>query len=280
VSGPANGPPAGGGSPWDAAGPPGADPIVLVHGTRLTRASWRPQANRLAGEFRVILPDLPGHGTRADERFTLDGAAEALGRVIDDAAGGRAIVVGLSLGGYVAMTLAARSPERIRGLVLAGASQEPIGGWSIPYRALRLVFARAPRGPLDALNRGFFRLRFPPEISEPIIAGGFWPKGGAQALTALIGERFVPRLASYPGPTLLLNGSLDVPFRLGERRFLAAAQDGHRRVVAGASHLVNLDRPDAVADAIRAFARGPVVRAEASRRGAAPPPGILAGPTT
>jgi len=281
VSGPATGQAAGSGvPPWDAAGPLGAEPIVFVHGTRLTRASWRPQADRLAGEFRVILPDLPGHGTRAGERFTLEGAADAIGRVIDDGAAGRAIVVGLSLGGYVAMALAARTPERVRGLVLAGASQEPIGVWSIPYRALRLLFARAPRGPLDALNRGFFRLRFPSEISEPIIAGGFWPDGGAQALTELIGEHFAPRLASYPGPTLILNGSLDVLFRLGERHFLAAARDGHRRVVAGASHLVNLDRPDAVTDAIRAFARGPVVRAEASGRGIRPPPGILVEPTT
>lgn len=265
---------------WDALGPPGADPIVLVHGTRLTRASWRPQADQLAGEFRMILPDLPGHGTRAGERFTLDGAAETIGRVIDEVAGGRAIVVGLSLGGYVAMTLAAGSPDRVRGLVLAGASQEPIGGWSIPYRALRLAFARTPRRPLDALNRSSFRLRFPPEISEPIIAGGFWPDGGAQALTELIGQRFAPRLATYPGPTLLLNGGFDVLFRLGERRFLAAAQNGHRHVVTGATHLVNLDRPDAVSDAIRAFIRGPVARAEALRRGSPPPPGILAGPTT
>jgi pimeloyl-ACP methyl ester carboxylesterase len=264
---------------WEAVGPPGADAIVLVHGTRLTRASWKPQADRLAGEFRVVLPDLPGHGARAAERFTLDGAAESIGQLIDEAAGGRAIVVGLSLGGYVSLVLAARSPERVRGLVLAGASQEPVGGWSIPYRALELVFAHAPRRPLDALNRAFFRLRFPPEIREPIIAGGFWPDGGAEALAALRGRRFVPVLAAYPGPTLLLNGSLDVVFRLGERRFLAAAQDGRRHVVAGATHLVNLDRPDAVTDAIRAFARGPVARAEASRSGAPPPPGILARPT-
>lgn len=261
-------------------GPPDADAIVLVHGTRLTRASWRPQADRLAGEFRVVLPDLPGHGARAGERFTLEGTADAIAQVVDEAAGGRAIVVGLSLGGYVALTLAARSPERVRGLVLAGASQEPVGGWSIPYRALELLFAHAPRGPLDALNRSFFRWRFPPEISAPIIAGGFWPDGGAEALDALLGERFLPRLAAYPGPTLILNGSLDVIFRLGERAFLAAARDGHRRVMAGATHLVNLDRPDAVSEAIREFARGPVARAEASRPGAAPPPGILARPTT
>jgi pimeloyl-ACP methyl ester carboxylesterase len=264
---------------WDAVGPPGAEAIVLIHGTRLTRAGWKPQADRLAGEFRVILPDLPGHGVRAAERFTLEGAADVVAQAIDEVAGGRAIVVGLSLGGYVSLVLAARSPERVRGLVLAGASQEPVGGWSIPYRALELLFAHAPRRQLDALNRAFFRLRFPPPVSDPIIAGGFWPDGGAEALRAIRGRRFVPLLATYSGPTLILNGSLDVIFRLGERRFVAAAQDGRRHVIAGATHLVNLDRPDAVTDAIRTFARGPVARAEASRSGAPPPPVILTRPT-
>jgi pimeloyl-ACP methyl ester carboxylesterase len=211
------------------------------------------------------MPDLPGHGSLAREPFTLEAAARAVEVAIDEAAGGRAVVGGLSLGGYVALEVAARSPARVAGLVLAGATQEPVGGWAIPYRALQLLFARAPRGPFDAANRWFFRQRYPPEISGPVIAGGFWPDGGAAALDALVGERFIPRLETYRGPVLVLNGSLDVIFRLGERAFLAAATNGHRHVLAGATHLANLDRPDAFSDAIRAFVRGPVARAEGSR---------------
>lgn len=251
----------------DVVGPADGPPLVLVHGTRLSRASWAPQAAGLGDEFRIVMPDLPGHGALADEPFTLAAAADVVTRAIDLAAGGRAVVCGLSLGGYVAMEVAGRSPERVAGLVFAGATQEPVGGWSLPYRVLELVFARLPRGPFDALNRWFFRARYPPDISEPVIAGGFWPEGGAAALDALVGERFVPRLATYPGPVLVLNGSLDVIFRLGERAFLAAAPDAHRHVLAGATHLSNLDRPDAFSDAIRRFVRGPVARAEGLRGG-------------
>jgi pimeloyl-ACP methyl ester carboxylesterase len=175
--------------------------------------------------------------------------------VIDEAAGGRAVVVGLSLGGYVAMEVAATTPERIAGLVLAGATREPVGLWTLPYRGLALVFRRGHRAMLGRFDRWFFRLRFPAAIAEPLIAGGFFPSGGAAALGTLMGERFLPRLAAYPGPTLILNGALDVVFRLGERAFLAAARDGRRVVVPRATHLVNLDRPKAFNAEVRRFAR-------------------------
>jgi pimeloyl-ACP methyl ester carboxylesterase len=239
---------------YDLAGPPDGPAIVLVHGTRLSRGAWAAQVALLGGQFRLIVPDLPGHGSLAGVPFTLAGAAESLAEVIDEAAGGRAIVVGHSLGGYVAMELAARSPERVAGLVLAGASREPIGPWSLPYRWLALLLRVGNRPALEGLNARFFRWRFGPAISDPLVAGGFWPRGGAAALDALMGERFIPRLERYPGPTLIVNGALDPLFRLGERAFLAAAQDGRREVIPGATHLLNLDRPAAFSESIRRFA--------------------------
>ena len=87
-----------------AAGPPDAPAIVFIHGTRLCRAIWAPQVAALGGEFRAIAIDLPAHGQRAGEPFSLESAADAVAATIRaEAAGGSAIVVGLSLGGYVAM---------------------------------------------------------------------------------------------------------------------------------------------------------------------------------
>jgi len=101
------------------AGPPDATAIVFVHGTRLTGSMWSPQVAVLSGEFLTIAVDLPGHGSRAGEPFTMEAAADALATDIRKHAGGRAVVVGLSLGGYVAMTLAAREPALVRALVLS-----------------------------------------------------------------------------------------------------------------------------------------------------------------
>jgi pimeloyl-ACP methyl ester carboxylesterase len=75
------------------------------------------------------------------------------------------------------------------------------------------------------------------------------------ALRALAGERFAPRLAAYPGPTLLINGEFDVPFRLSAGSFARAAQRPRRVRLKGAVHLANLERPAAFDAAIRTFLR-------------------------
>ncbi len=234
---------------------PDAPVVVFLHGTRVTGAMWAPQQAALAGRFRTIAPDLPAHGTRADEPFTLDAAVDVVAATIrEEAPDARAIVVGLSLGGYVAMALAAREPDLVRGLVVSGATIEPVGLVALPYLAFAGVIDAVAGDRFDRLNAWFFRSRFGPAIADPIIAGGFWPRGGAMALRAIAGERFIPRLAAYPGRTLLLNGELDVPFRLGAPAFAAAARDARRVRLAGASHLANLDRPAAFSEAVRRFA--------------------------
>lgn len=247
---------AGAGVTLTAVGPTAGPAIVFLHGTRLTRGAWAGQLDALADEFRAIAVDLPGHGGRADERFSLDRAAGVVADVIRaETADGRAIVVGLSLGGYVAMALAAREPDLVRGLVLAGATAEPVGVRSLAFRALAVALDRSDGDALVRLNAWFFRARYPADIAEPVVAGGFWSKGGAQALRTLVGERFAPRLAAYPGPTLILNGEWDFLFRLSAGAFAAAARDPHRARLAGALHLSNLDRPVSFNDAVRRFAR-------------------------
>jgi pimeloyl-ACP methyl ester carboxylesterase len=238
-----------------AAGPVDAPAIVFVHGTRLSKTYWMPQLGHLGGEFRVVAVDLPAHGALADTPFTLDAAVDVVAAAIRDDARGHAVLVGLSLGGYVAMATAARYPALVRGLVVSGATLEPAGPMVAGVQALALALDLVERRWFDRVNAWFFRARYPPEIAEPIIDGGFWSAGGAMALRAIAGERFKPRLAAYPGSTLLLNGVYDVVMRPGARRFAAVARDGRRVRIGGASHLANLDRPAAFSDAIRRFAR-------------------------
>lgn len=240
---------------FDVAGPADAPLIVFIHGTRLARGAWSAQMAGLSDTYRVVALDLPAHGTLAAEPFTLDGAADRVAEAIDLVGGGRpAIVCGLSLGGYVAMVLAARSPERVRGLIVAGATAEPTGPRRFPYLALAWVMDRFDGPALVALNRWFFRARFAPSIAEPIIADGFWSTGGASALRALAGEQFAPRLAAYPGPSLLLNGQFDPLFRPPSKSFARVAHDARRVVLRGAVHLSNLERPEAFTLAVRRFA--------------------------
>ena len=237
--------------------------IVFLHGTRLTGAEWAVQVAALSDEFDCLTPDLPGHGDAADVPFSVDVATERIGALIEqDANDGRTILVGLSLGGYVAMAVAGRWPERVAGLAIAGATAEPVGPRAILFRGLAAIFTIVPEGALDAVNRWFFSWRYAPEITEPILAAGFFFHGGAVAVRSLIGERFKPRLAAYPGPCLILNGEYDLVFRPTERAFADVAASPRRVLIRGATHLSNLDQPTAFTAAIRRFARslGPTSR--------------------
>jgi len=246
-----------------AVGPADAPVLVLLHGTRRTRAMWHHQLTGLADTFRVIAVDLPGHGALADVPFRLADASALVGTVIDEAGGGRAIVIGQSLGGYVGMDLAAVRPEQVAGLVLANATAEPrsiarrapatVGTYLVGAAAERLR-ARTPGNNHGEPPDGRDPAAGPDDDPEVPATNGWLFKGGTRALVAALREAFIPRLAAYPGPTLLINGEHDLLFRRGELAFLAAAADGRLEVIPGCGHLVNEDRPDAFNAAVRRFA--------------------------
>ena len=241
-------------APWDVSGPPAGPRLVFVHGSRITRSSWQAVTRRLSGTYRIACPDLPGHGDLGDFPFTLERATDVVDAAVEASGGAPVILVGLSLGGYVAMTYAARYPTRVRGLVLAGSTAEPAGPAAMAFRLYAWALGKAPQRPFDALNSWFFRHRYPPEIAEPIVAGGYWSRGGAAAVRALPEVRFRERLLAYGGPILVINGDLDFVFRLGERAFLRGVPNVSRRVLPWTTHLSPLDRPDAFAEAVHRFA--------------------------
>jgi len=230
---------------------------------------WHPQLDDLADAFRVLAVDLPGHGAMADIPFRLADASDAVGEVIDDA-GGRAIVVGLSLGAYVGMHLAAGHPGRVAGLVLANASAEPrsiarraprtVGSYLLTAAGERLRGRAGATGGEDAPNLGSRATGMgaaeAPDSQVPPATNGWLFKGGTRAMVTALSETFIPRLAAYPGPSLLVNGEDDLLFRSGEDAFLAAARNGRLEVIPGCGHLVSEDQPAAFNAAVRRFATG------------------------
>jgi pimeloyl-ACP methyl ester carboxylesterase len=243
-------------------------PVLLVHGLRTSRTMWRGQVAALeAYGCPVRAVDLPGHGERRGERFTLDGAVQAVADGVD-ALGGRALVVGLSLGGYVAIAHAARRPEQVAGLVAAACSTRPlvalVDGWALLARGI----ARLPDAGAG-LNQGMVDRLLTAEAARDVAAGGFALDVMDDVLRAMRAATPVADLARVEAPVWLVNGRYD-HFRGEERRFLRACRDGRLVVVPGATHLVSLTAPvrftRAVLDAVDALA-APVGTA---RRGTAP----------
>ncbi|HKB28076.1 MAG TPA: alpha/beta hydrolase [Candidatus Limnocylindrales bacterium] len=241
-------------SGWEVVGPADGPPIVFVHGAVMTRAQWRLQVDHFAAAgYRCVLVDLPGHGTLADRPFTLEAAAGHVIDVIDTAAGGRAVLVGLSLGGYVSMTVAGQSPERVRGLVLAGSTREPSGPTRAAFWLIGWGLGVAPESVLRGYVGWLYRRRYGQGVSDAILANGYYAKGGGAAIRTLSGARFRERLAAYGGPIHVINGNLDLVFRLGERQFLEGLPGVTSQRIGRAAHLSNVDRPDEFSGAVQGF---------------------------
>jgi pimeloyl-ACP methyl ester carboxylesterase len=240
--------------PWIALGPREAPAIVFLHGTRLTRGQWSPQLRRLSTRYRCVAVDLPGHGLRGGDPFTLEAAVGAVAEAIDaEVPAGRAVLVGLSLGGYVAIETAEARPDLVVGLVLAGCSAEAIGPRAWPFQVLAALMEGLPPRLVDRLNRSFFTLRYPRSIAGPIIDGGFWPAGGAEAVRALLGRPYLERLGRLWTPVLVVNGALDPVFAPQGEHWAASCRAGRHVTIRRAMHLSSLDRPRAFSEAVASF---------------------------
>lgn len=242
--------------PWTALGPADAPGIVFLHSTRLTRAQWASQLRLLSPHFRCVAVDLPGHGVLGEEPFTLAGAVETVRRAIEaEIPARRAVLVGLSLGGYVAIDTAEAYPELVAGLVLAGCSGEAFGAMAMPYRFFRAVLANATEPALNLANSAFFRLRYGRRLAGPIIEGGFWARGGAAALTEVIGRRYLDRLSRLWTPVMVVNGALDPVFGPHGEYWADSCRQGESVVIPRAMHLANLDRPVTFSRLVASFTR-------------------------
>jgi len=213
--------------------------VVLVHGLRTSSTMWRPQVEMLRRAGRdVVTVDLPGHGYRIERPFTLDGATRAVGERVRQA-GERVLLVGFSLGGYVALRVAARVP--VAGVVAAGCSTSPrallVGPWALAARAIGLLPDRGER-----LNEGVVRRTVRPEAAADLAAGGWALDATTPVLREMRRSRPIADLARIDAPVWLVNGRYD-HFRGEERRFLAACRDGRLVVVPRAAHLVSLQAP-------------------------------------
>jgi pimeloyl-ACP methyl ester carboxylesterase len=236
-------------------------PVVFLHAFPLNAAMWARQVEALAPR-KVLAPHFPGFGGRPAGEATLDAFARAALRDMDGARIERAVVVGLSMGGYTAFRLHELAPERVAGLVLAdtraGADDEAARAKRVDHasRARRegvgwLADAMVP-GLLGETTR-----RERPDVVAQVrgLIARADAEGVARAQEAMR-ERpdSIPRLGEIRVPVLVVVGEEDTLTPPAESRTIAeGVPDGRLMVLANAGHLSNLEAPEAFEAALRSF---------------------------
>ncbi|MGH2740651.1 MAG: alpha/beta fold hydrolase [Actinomycetota bacterium] len=115
-------------------------PLVLLHGLAASKLSWLPILRPLAERYRVIVPDLPGHGesSKPRARYTPAYYAGVVTGLLDTVGAENPVLIGNSMGGRVALEVARRSPDRVAGLVLLDPAA-PGGRWAWMLQFVRVV---------------------------------------------------------------------------------------------------------------------------------------------
>ena len=240
--------------------------LLLVHGFPHDAALWRPQLEALADVARVVAPDLRGLGRSGGAApaggASVDRYADDLAYVLDALGVERAVVGGLSMGGYVALAFWRRHRARVRALVLADTRA---GADSDDARMKRrdmidLAEARGADAVAERMIEGMVgkgtRARMPEVVAEVRAMLARQPVPGiVDALRAMIARPdSTPDLATIDVPALVVVGEEDALTPPAEARRLHEGIRGSRlEVVAGAGHVSNLEQPAAVNRLLRDF---------------------------
>jgi 3-oxoadipate enol-lactonase len=241
-------------------------PIVFLHAFPLDRSMWAPQVGALVRQGRCIAPDLRGLGaTTGRPPYSMDQYADDVAALLDAVGAGRAVVVGLSMGGYVAFAFWRRHRERVRALVLSDTRAGPDSEEGREKRR-RLIEVARSRGSatiaemqIASLVGGTTRARRP-EVVEIVRAAmaAAPPDGIIGALEAMMARPDSgPTLATIDVPTLILVGDEDTLTPPAEALAMHEQIRGSRfEVIAEAGHICNLERPSAFNHVVSEFVEG------------------------
>jgi pimeloyl-ACP methyl ester carboxylesterase len=237
-----------------------AAPLLLIHGFPLDGEMWSPQLRAFGTSRRVVAPDLAGFGkTGGTGRKTLDAHADDLAALLDHLGIPRAVVVGLSMGGYIAFSFWRRHRGRVAALVLADTRPGADGDEArAQRRALaEKVMAEGPEVAAASLRGRYISADAPAEIEAEvrtmILRQG--REGIASALEALAGRAdSTGDLAGIDVPVLIAVGASDAITPPHESEAMLAAIPGARlALIPRAGHLSNLEEPGAFNGALREF---------------------------
>jgi len=238
--------------------------VLLIHGFPLDRTIWEPQAQALTGKYRVVMPDLRGHGLSqaTPPPYSMDTYVADLIALLDHLDIRRVVVGGLSMGGYVTLAFYRKHPDRVSGLILANTKAGPDtpegktgrddmaelarreGAKAVAEKLLPRLFAPMTYENNKSLVDQVRRMM----EATPV-------EGIVGALNAMRDRPdSTPWLSQVRVPSLVVAGQEDTLIPVAESQKMAEQIPGARlAVVPGAGHLSSLEQPEAVTRALREF---------------------------
>jgi pimeloyl-ACP methyl ester carboxylesterase len=238
-------------------------PVVFLHAFPLNRTMWAPQVSGLRDRCRVVTVDLRGHGESDAPlwRYSLDLYADDLCGLLDHLGIERAILVGLSMGGYLTFAFHRKFPHRIGAVVLADTKAEPDKSEQVAWR-----FGLAQRahklGAAAVADEMLPKLLAPASQARPDLADRVRAMIMSTPVTGIAGDLMAiaerpdstPQLRTIACPSLVIVGEQDGLTMPADARRIADGIPGARlEIIPGAGHLSNLEAPDAFNRALRSF---------------------------
>jgi 3-oxoadipate enol-lactonase len=241
--------------------------VVLLHGFPFDRSMWRGQVEKLSNSFRVIAPDFRGHGetTVTSGPSTMEELAEDVVALLDELNVPRAVVCGLSMGGYVALALYRAHPSRVRALVLA--DTRPQADTEEARRTREENARRSLSEGMQPIADAMLPKLLSPRTRESapeVVARvremmlGVNAEGAAAALRGMALRRDQSDLLSkIDVPALVIVGSEDTVTPPADAEAMRERIEGSRLVVVeGAGHVSNIERPEEFDRALVGFLEG------------------------
>lgn len=238
--------------------------VVLLHGFPFNRSMWREQTEALSASYRVITPDLRGHGETSvtDDPAMMDEMARDVAALMDELEIKRAAIGGLSMGGYVAFSFYRRFPLRVRSLILADTRPEADTDEARENRERQAE--KALTEGMEAIADTLLPKLLAPatfderpgiveRVREMMMSTN--PRGAASALRGMAARsdqtHLLPQI--FP-PTLILVGSEDQITPPKEAEIMRREIRGSRlEIIKEAGHVSNIEQPEDFNHALREF---------------------------
>jgi pimeloyl-ACP methyl ester carboxylesterase len=238
--------------------------VVLLHPFPSTHEYWQKVAPHLESRYRLIMPDLRGHGQSGvgEGPATMRKQADDVVRICDATGVGRAVFIGCSIGCYVIFEIWRQARERVRSMVLTNTKS---GSDTDAARAQRLQMATdvGERGPDHAVDAMLAKVvgettkrNRPDVVSAVRETMNRSTAAGIAAVQRGMAERpdSTPTLATITVPTLVIGGEEDTLCPREEMERIAGGIRGAElKMVQGAGHFCAMERPEEVASLLRGF---------------------------